>query len=294
MPEADRLHIVDTQVHLNRLSDDWIGADPDALIARAIAAMDAVGITMALIDERAAPDILNDPDPNATPLPGGAQRFAHPFADRAVAAHPTRFAIIARVDWRDPAIDDRMGELKASPGVVATQIAPTLRDTDWAAFESGGFDPYFAAAERAGLPLFAFLSGRVDTIMPYLRRFPGLTVTLDHWGFPMPHEDAVRGEQQLVRVLALAEHPNLHIKWCKGPLFVAPGPYPHIEMHGPMRRMIDAFGADRIVWASDITQARGRYTWAEAVYQIRDCAVLTDTEKAAVLGENARRLLRLR
>ncbi|WP_164857100.1 amidohydrolase family protein [Sphingomonas crocodyli] len=285
--------IVDTQVHLNRLGDDWIGADPDALIARGIAAMDAAGVTVALIDERAAPHILNDPDPNATTLPSGAQLLAHPFADRAVAAHPDRFAIIARIDWRDPAIADRIAELRGSKGVVATQIAPTLRDADWAAFESGGFDPYFAAAERAGLPLFAFVSGRIDAVVPYVRRFPGLTFILDHWGFPMPHEDAPRGEAHLARVLALAEHPNLHIKWCKGPQFVAPGPYPHVEMHEPMRRMIDAFGPDRIVWASDITQARGQFSWAETIHQIRDCPVLSDAEKAAVLGCNARRLLGL-
>lgn len=284
--------VIDAQVHLNRWGPDWVDAEADQLIDLALAAMDAVGVDAVLVDERAAPDIMHDPDPNASDMGNGVLRFTMPFAERAATLHPTRFAMIARADWRDPDIDSRIAGFARTPGIVATQIAPSLKAEEWQAFIGGNYDRFLAACEAHALPVFVFLAGRVEALPPLLARFPKLTFIVDHWGFPMPSDQPRPGMTHFEKVLALAAYPNVALKWCKGSVFVSSEPYPHRDLVPYMRRALDAFGAERILWASDITQARGRFTWAEALHQIKDCNALDEREKAAVLGQNCQKILR--
>jgi predicted TIM-barrel fold metal-dependent hydrolase len=60
-----------------------------------------------------------------------------------------------------------------------------------------------------------------------------------------------------------------------------------------LRRAIDAFGADRIMWASDYTQARTEMgiTWAQALYYVLESDQLSETEKEWLLGGSVRKAL---
>ena len=54
---------------------------------------------------------------------------------------------------------------------------------------------------------------------------------------------------------------------------------------------MDAFGPDRVMWASDYTVSRRRANWGEALFSIRHSPSLSEDEKAAMLGRTARRIL---
>jgi hypothetical protein len=42
---------------------------------------------------------------------------------------------------------------------------------------------------------------------------------------------------------------------------LADEPYPFHDVWAPVRELVDAFGADRLLWASDIGRFRGRVGW---------------------------------
>jgi predicted TIM-barrel fold metal-dependent hydrolase len=68
--------------------------------------------------------------------------------------------------------------------------------------------------------------------------------------------------------------------------------YPFRDVMPHLRRAIDAFGPQRVVWASDHTQSQAHHSWAQALYYILDSDALSDSEKEWILGRSVRELLR--
>jgi predicted TIM-barrel fold metal-dependent hydrolase len=300
--------IVDSQVHLNQLVEDWRTADPDSVIATAIAAMDAIGVDRVLIAESRGFDTNMRPALGPA-LPNGAIRAEYPFSRRAVEAQPSRFAYLMRVDLDDPELDRLVSEVRATPGALCLRIVPIPNIGEIDRLARGEFDPLFAAAEAHGVPVFAGVPGRGHLLEPYLRKFPKAQVILDHCGVgvELPRlgtiaptlalsavprlEDRIA---QLEQVIGLARYPNLSLKWCHAPARLSAQQYPHADVLPHLRRVIDAFGVERVMWASDYTQSRATFggSWAEALYYLRDSDQLTDVEKQWLLGDTARSILR--
>jgi L-fuconolactonase len=280
--------IVDAQVHLNRLGSDWQHTDPDVVVDYAVVVMDALGLSAVLIDEWAGFDDQRRHLPG-TVLPNGAMRGHHPFSERAVALHPERFAYVARIDPRDPELEPLMAGLRARPGALCLRIVPIPEAGEVELFERGGYDPLLAAAERHRVPIFAWFPGRSRLLVPALERFPDLQLILDHCGVSRTEGNHAA---QLDQVLALARYPNLALKWCHAPTHLSRQPYPFRDVLPHLRRALEAFGPQRIMWASDHTQSKTHHSWAQALYYLLDSNELSDLEKEWILGRSVRRALR--
>jgi predicted TIM-barrel fold metal-dependent hydrolase len=267
-------------------------ADPETTVNIVVAAMDAVGVDAVVIAELGARDILRDPEPRGFRLPNGALRRTHPFSESAVSMYPDRFGYVYHVDPRDPDATNLIADIRNKPGALCTRNAPTLRPAGLREFAAGSYNDYFAASEKYGVPAFLFLSDRPDLLVPYARRFPDLSFIVDHWGYPMPAQSAELGSEYFDSVLALAHYPNVCLKWCKGARFVTKDAYPHRGLEPYFRRSLDAFGPERIMWASDTTQSSGVTTWAEEIYHIMDSAALSTREKEQIFSTTARTILR--
>src|SRR5215831_18219282 len=72
------MSIVDAQVHLNQLVDNWREASPDSIIATAITTMNAIGVDRVLIAESRGFDANMRPALGPA-LPNGAIRAEYPF-----------------------------------------------------------------------------------------------------------------------------------------------------------------------------------------------------------------------
>jgi L-fuconolactonase len=301
------MEIVDAQVHLNQLVPDWRTASIDAVIATGIQTMDAVGITTALIAESRGFDSKMRPALGPE-LPNGAIRMEFPFSERAVEQHPERFAYLVRFDIKDPELERIVSEVQTKPGALCMRIVPIPDTGEVASFEHGEFEPLFAAAEKHSVPVFAWLPARSHMLVPYLRKFPRLQFILDHCGVGVapPHTGqiaptlassmtATRSERvaQLDQVMELAQYPNLALKWCHAPTLLSEEPYPYRDVLPQLRRVIEAFGVERVMWASDYTQARAEtnQTWAQTLYYLLDSDQLSVTEKEWLLGGSVRRAL---
>jgi predicted TIM-barrel fold metal-dependent hydrolase len=255
--------------------------------------MDAVGISRALVDE------YTGWTADGRFLPGGlaangAYRYTFAFAERAVERDPTRFAYLGRVDPDDPELEAIVSEMARRPGLLALRINPQPTTNEIEKFESGGYARLFAASQEENLPIFAWLPGsRLTMLTPYLDSFPDVVVIIDHLGVEMPRPDEAGAARysRLDRTIAMARYKNVALKWSNAPSMSAE-PYPFRDMTPLLRSAIEAFGCERVLWASDWTQHRRELSWAESLYWILDSADLARYEKEWVLGRTCRSMLR--
>lgn len=296
------MHVVDTQLHLNRMFPHWPGAATDDVIHAAIACMDAVGVDGAIICESRR-------NLSGEALPGGGVRGDWAFSARAVALYPDRFAYQLMVDPRDTQFDRIVAGMHERPGAVGLRVN-ALDNQYHARFESGGYRPLFTAAERHAAPIVLLLPRRPEIVEAHLKAFPGLTLILDHCGVgnpPSPEGQTYPPELQAMvsvtlaerrgefeQVLALSRYPNLFLKWSEAPSRLSSEAYPYPDALGDLRRAIDAFGADRILWGSDYSETRDQLSWAQSLHYFRDSGLFTNEEKAWILGGSARRALKWR
>jgi predicted TIM-barrel fold metal-dependent hydrolase len=269
------MDIVDTQVHANQLGID-----------ATLAIMDALGIQGVLVDEY----LMASDDGTVHPgyrLANGAFRAVGPNAEAAALLHPERFAFLMRVNPLDPGLEGWIETLVAAPGFKAIR-ATVLSQADGVVFESGGFDRLLTAARAYGLPVFVTCPRRVPHLAQYAQRFPDLQFVIDHCGTAF---DEPRGEATIDDAMALARYPNVAYKWAHAPSFLAMDQYPFADLNPKLRRAIDAFGVERVMWASDYTESRRWANWGETLFSILDSPQLSEDEKAYVLGRTARRIL---
>lgn len=303
---AAGIEIIDAQVHLNQLGAGWRTAPADSVIATAIEAMDAVGIDRVLIGEARGFDAQFRP--LGEELPNGAVRSSYPFSERAVELHPARFAYHVVVDFRDPDLDRLTAEVKGRRGANSMRIVPVPQTGAVDSLEHGGFNALFAAAERYQVPVFAWVPGRAHLLLPYVQKFPDLRFIVDHCGvgvaplregeLPVTMQSSLTRSRadrlaELERVCGMARYPNVALKWCHAPGLMSEQDYPYRDVMPLLRQAIDAFGVERIMWASDYTMARDRdaSSWAQCLYYLLDSDQLSRTEKQWLLGGSARHVL---
>jgi predicted TIM-barrel fold metal-dependent hydrolase len=287
------MDVVDSQVHLNRFGPNWQTVDPTLIIEYATMTMDAVGVDAVLIDEWAGWDEKMHYLPGYV-LPNGAFRSQLSFSERSVALHPERFGFAAHIDPTDPDVDDLVTAVHTQPGGLCVRVVPLPQTGQLELFKNGGYDRLFAAAQTNGLPICCFLQGRSQLIEPVLQRFPDLQLVLDHCGVDSAAATNTRSDRvaQLEEVISLAQYPNLALKWCHAPSRFSEQAYPFEDCLPLLRRVVDAFTPQRVMWGSDHTQSKPHHTWAQALYYLLDSQVLSDEEKEWMLGRTAREIFR--
>jgi predicted TIM-barrel fold metal-dependent hydrolase len=278
------MDIVDAQIHIGPGRIDEVEA-----------AMDALGIGAVLVDEEWMWGLQQQPH---YPLPGGFRPIG-PTAQLAAMLKPERFSWLLRIKREDPEYAALIRMVRDAPHGRAIRIDPGMVAADTEAFGAGGFDHILAAACDAGLPLFAFAPDQPDNIRRALCGFPDLKFIIDHCGvfsnelraMLMPGSAPLGEAEQLAlfdRVLALAEYPNVALKWCHPSFMFAKPAWPGDGLWPILRRAISAFGADRIMWASDYTANQRGESWAEILYGLRADPDLNDEERRLILGGTAR------
>jgi L-fuconolactonase len=268
--EAERraMEIIDGQVHLNHLGVD-----------ACIAAMDAVGIDGAIIDQF---------PPSATRLPGGAVRYRYDISEEAVRRFPARFAYVARIDPADPDMATTIAELRSHPGRLGIRVdQPSAAE-----LAGGGYQALFRAAMRNEVPIWIVLPGRMAELRSQVEAFPDLQFIVDHAGMPetWPRTGADRFAP-LDGLIALSGYRNVAVKWGHMTKMSA-RPFPYDDVLTQLRRVVDAFGPHRVMWESDWTQCRGHESLAEMLFSIRVADAFSDADKEWLLGRSALTLMR--
>lgn len=287
------MDIVDSQIHFGP-------GGIDAVLAQ----MDALGIRACLVDEFWG---LETWGPGYT-LANGTFRPTRPTVELAAMLHPDRFAYVARVERTDPEVQSLVRIARDDPNARAIRMIPAVSPAETAAFAAGRYDEIFAAAGALGLPVFLFIAGHVELMPRYLERHRDVTFIVDHCGMPM--EAGIRpldGDQADGRpdhpgpnvpyfdeVLRLADHPNVLLKWSHAQGMFGELEYPSPGLIPHLRRAIDAFGVERIMWASDYGGNQTGETWSQLLHYLLDSDGITADEKAWLFGRTVRTALEWR
>lgn len=283
-----KLDIVDTQIH----------AGPGR-IEETVAAMDALGIRSVVMDEYWLRSF------NAEPhhvLPTGDYRPICPTAELAAQLYPERFSWVLRVRRLDPEYASIVRIVRDSPFGRALRIDPGMSPLEVKAFAEGHYDHLLKASAENNLPIFFFMPDQPELIAKCAEKFPELRIIVDHCGIYSNGmrttigggDRAFSPQEQMAmfeKVLALSKYENIAMKWAHtSDMFDTPV-YPGTALQPILRKAIDSFGADRIMWASDFSVNQLGETWAEILFSVKGNATLSDVEAAAILGGTARKWL---
>lgn len=229
------MRITDAQIHL------WSGKEGPPhhtrapyTIDRALREMDEAGIN------------------RAVNCPAIWDSAANAYADEAAHAHPDRFATMG---WfpldtaPDESLVDRAMQRPGMKGLRLVLFAPQAN----VLIASGALDWIWNAADRLRIPVALMVMPEHLGVIPRLAEsFPGMRLILDHLSIS-PFEKLPGAASHLDNLLALARYPNVAVK-ASGLPSAATDDYPFRSAHEVLRRTVDAYGARRVFWGSDITR----------------------------------------
>ena len=265
--------ITDAQVHLweiDRPDRPWPNDGhqrvtpqlPDGFSAeQALAAMDEAGVNRVVI---VPPSWIGEN--NATAL-------------EAAAAYPSRFAVLGRVDIRSAQVRDQLKGWLAQPGMLGIRITfngpfAGLLDTDQLQW-------FWSACEEFGIPLMVLVPGMAAKLAPIVARHPHLTLVVDHLGAILSAKGAAAFTAN-DQVVGLATYPNVFVKLSSAPS-LSNDPFPFADIEPYLRQLHQAFGAQRLMWGSDLTRLTS--TYRECVEHIRSgLPFLSAEDKDWILG----------
>lgn len=285
------MQIVDAQIHdplrETPLADDFSSKVKDVIAVEcAREALDCVGVDAALVF--------------------ASQRFI----DACVMRYPERFAGVRRFDYDADDLEEQIIAFRNKPGMVAARSIIGEGETGAVRpdFCAGKMDPLYELAEKHGLPLFISTSGWTKLVKPLALKYPGLKLVIDHIGLRQSPPSPPRPEPWagLPDVLKLKRYPNVYIKLSGVPLLSVER-FPFKDTWPYLHRIVDAFGPERIMWASDFTRMRWqvnrvggvrhnapRSEWkpySDCLNFIHQIDELSSTDKNWILGETAQRVL---
>ena len=252
---------------------DWYAQllrDSPVSAEQMISMMDAVGVDAAILTE--------------LPIYGADCTYSLDAARR----HAPRFGVVGPVRTDTPDVAERVRTFLEAPHALGVRV---VRFPDHPEpIGSEGHRRIFAAAEASEVPVFVVATGLLRELAEIARDFPSLLIVLDALGISAPDWSIDEQLAQLPDLVALAKFENVAVKCHNAPRF-SKEPYPFADLWPLLHDVIDAFGVERVMWASDIT-VHPEITYDQAVGYLRDSDQLSEPEKEQIMGKSARTLLR--
>ena len=264
---------IDAQVHAyehNHSGRPWVGTltgPAEVTGDQMVAAMDAVGVDGAILVS-----------------PFSMYRYDASYAKQVYAAHPNKFGLVKPVDPTDPSVAETIADWAATDGTVGIRVF--LRDNASTDPADPAINHVLAVAAQHSLPVNLACTGRLDQAGGLAARNRNTRLVIDHLGLPQPHMPPPPPEPfaALPNLLALAVRDNIAVK-ISGACTLSREPFPYRDIWDPLGRVFDAFGFGRCIWGTDWTRAVNLLTYEQGVEAFRVTDRLSDSEKAALMGE---------
>lgn len=193
-------------------------------------------------------------------------RFDNSYLLDVIAGAPRTFRGVAIVDWNGPAPDTRMRAL-AQRGVRGFRIrALELPPDRW--LEGDGIARMFRYAADSGLQICPLLNPEhLPALSRMCRKYPRTPVVIDH--LARIGIDGTLRDTDVTALCALARYPEVRVKVSAFYALGAKQP-PHHELAPVIRRVHEAFGPQRLMWASDCPFQVQSETYEDSIALVRD------------------------
>lgn len=201
--------------------------------------------------------------------------------------YPKRFGGVAVIDWKADRPDGDMARM-ARHGVRGFRVYPKDVPVErW--METPSFERMFAHARDHGLSLCPLIDpSALPSLTRMCERYPDTNIVIDHFC-----RIGITGtilDSAVEALAAMARFPKVNVKVSA---FYALGQKkpPHTDLEPMTRRLHQAFGANRLMWASDCPFAVDNEKFRDAISLIRDgCSWLSDQDRAHLLTKTAERV----
>ncbi|MCW2361284.1 MULTISPECIES: amidohydrolase family protein [Sphingobium] len=222
---------------------------------------------------------------------GSIYGFDSRYVCDSAARYPQRFAAVCSIDATQADCGEAVRYWVGEHGAVGIRLMELIKGSDIAWLDSPVARDAWQAAATLDVPVCVHFFpwnrdiglARLERI---LREVPGLTVVIDHLG--SIQSDAGGPDHGIDdRLRSIAQFDNVVVKFTTIPLGrldkAGIDPCPVIE------RVCDLFGAERMIWGSDITQSPGSYDYMAALGRaaVRN---LTAAQQEMILGGTAMRV----
>ncbi len=229
--------------------------------------------------------------------PAGVQRivliqmsfyqFDHRYMIEAMESNTGVFSGVALIDHRASDVADRMDRL-AKRGMRGFRLHSHGDAKDWVDHEAMG--KLWRHAGEQGLAVCPLINPEdIPHVDALCQKFPDTTVVVDHFARLGVSGSIVR--EQLDMLCRLARFPKVHVKTSA---FYALGKKtpPYEDLIPMIRRMVDAYGPERLMWASDCPfQVQDGHSYEDSIALIRDrIDFLSASDKRWMLRGTAERV----
>jgi predicted TIM-barrel fold metal-dependent hydrolase len=194
------------------------------------------------------------------------------------------FQGVARVDPLDPAAPDHLSDL-TEQGFRGVRLSPAGNASgDW--FRGPLMLPLWKRCQELKVPMTVLAPvARMPEVGALLEKLPDLTVVIDHMA-----DCPIDQPAELEKLLALKRYANLFVKishtWS-----LSRQPYPWTDSQQYVKRVYDAFGPQRIMWATDWPIVENVSTYERALSVVRDeMKFLNAEDKQWVLSKTIQRV----
>ena len=284
-----KIEVIDSQIHIweeNHPGRPWqadfartrgmfLNAGPAETAERAIAAMDAIGVDVAVLTS-----FLLYPD------------AAYEIAS--IDRYPKRFALSVQVELMDPNPADTLRRLMDRTRLVAVRLSFLDRNghANFALMQSANFEAWLRACAAENIPIMIGVVGHPHLLPPVASSHPNNVFVIDHLGLPQPPTRALPDNpfESFDDILRLSAHANIGIKLTGAPT-LSRKPFPFPDITEPITRLVKAFGKERVMWGSDFTRTRSLHDYRAALHYLTESSVFTMEEKEWLLGRAFRTFL---
>ena len=179
---------------------------------------------------------------------------------------PGRFSIVGMIDDRGENPAAKLRELLAS-GVRGLRITPRLHGEKW--LSGPGMEALWTLGAETGQAMCCLIDAKdLPGVAAMCQRHPDTPVVIDH--FARLGVDGTIRDTGITSLCNLARHPRVAVKLSAYYALGRKQP-PYEDLIPLISRVIDAFGVERCMWASDAPyQVQPPHTYAASIGLIRD------------------------
>lgn len=180
----------------------------------------------------------------------------------AARAYPDVFAVAGRLGLEEDDLRTKIQNWLTQPGMLGLRL--TLRtEREKRLLHDPDMDWIWATAAQSGVVLFVYPNGQLEALERVLMRHPTLKLVIDHLGLRRGKDDEATVDIALLE--RMAARSNLAVKASCVP-FYSSEPYPYRNMHDAVKRIVNAYGPQRVFWGSDLTRQPCSYTQCVTMY----------------------------
>ena len=213
--------------------------------------------------------------------------FDHRYMVEVMQSHPGIFSGVSLIDVHDPDLDAQVKQ-HAELGMRGFRLHSRGDAKGWV--DDPAMARLWRLATEHGITIFPLINpDDIASIDALSQKFPETTVVVDH--FARIGLSGTVEPDRLAALCRLARFPKVHVKTSA---FYALGQKqpPYTDLIPMIRQVVDAFGPDRLMWASDCPfQVQGDHTYEASIALIRDrIDFLSASDKQWMLRDTANKV----